>query len=798
MTKRIISNGLLLLLFFFSTSLLAQSIDLNVKVTDGQNGDPLIGATISLPEIGKGGYSDENGMFTTNIQPKAGQNTVSMKISFTGYANYETQINLTNPEPIYKIELVQEDVRAEDVVITATKGFAQAQSDVTVSIEVLKPRSIQLQALPSVDKALTQIPGVDNQDGQLNIRGSSGYAYGVGSRVMVTLDGLPLLSGDAGGAVFDLIPVDNLAQIEVLKGASSVLYGSSALGGVINVITADPDEKPRTVLRIRGGAFDQPANKKLDWDGDASAKSGSIHLFHSRKIGKLDFTLQANAIKETGYRQSTDQEQYRGLAMLKWKPIKGLTVGLNASISVDSSGQILYWDKYFPDSTEVNGEITYSGGGLTPTTDDGGFRRQLQSSIALDPVIKYLDDNGNLFWYRGRLLRNSNANNTNQSSQYNIFYNDFLYQRTIADKINWVTGATYTFATIDGDSLYGGTYEFEGQQITSDGSHDQNSLGLYTQLDGKFGRLNTSLGVRFESVQIDGSARSSLPVFRAGINYKIAEGTNFRASFGQAFRVPSIAERFANTSGGGVVVEPNPSIRSETGFSAEVGLRQGFFTKQPGYKIKGFVDLAGFRMQYQDMVEFGVSTANIFPELDVRFSSINVADARITGGEATMMLGIEGKKSFFNLSGGVTYIDPQNLNPAPDSLQLDLETGIGDIINLDTKVDQPPILKYRQRWTVRFSGSVGYGPVSFTTNFRYKSFTEAVDQYLFIVVSDLKEFRDLYPNGNRVFDMILAWDINKKNQISLTLDNAFNEEYLVIPGFLAPQRKLTLQYRVEF
>ncbi len=803
MTRKLLTQSTcLLILLLASQGLLAEQIQLKLEVIHAESQEALIGATAMLPELRIGGQTDQNGQVTLSFDPQ-GRENITLQVSYSGFATYKEKLNLGDLQPKYNISLTPKDFTTEDVVITATKGFKQAQEDVTVSIEVVKPRQIDLQALPSVDKALTQIPGVDNQDGQINIRGSSGYAYGVGSRVMVTLDGLPLISGDAGTAVLDLVPVDNIAQIEVLKGASSVLYGSSALGGVINIITADPGPKSKTVLRVRGGAFDEPANPALDWDGDGfvngTAKSGSIHLFHSRKIGPVDFTLQANGIKETGYRQGTDTEQFRGLAMLKYKPNNKWTFGLNASLSIDSSGQILYWKGYFPDTTEVDGAEVVRGGGLTPTLDDGGFRRQLLTQVALDPVVKYLDDKGNMIWYRGRFLQSDNSNNTNQSTSNYIFYNDLLYQKTIFEKINWVSGATFTYSGIDGDSLYGGSYVFEGDSLFSNGSHTGNSLGIYSQLDGKFGRLNTSLGIRYETVQINTSPRSSLPVFRLGLNYEIRKGTNVRASFGQAFRVPSIAERFANTSGGGVVVEPNPSIQSERGYSAEVGFHQGILFKGSNFDVKGYLDLAAFRMQYQDMVEFGVSTADIsLSDFDVRFSSINVADARISGLEATTMLGIQGEKSFFNLSGGVTYIDPQNLNPAPDSLQLDLETGIGDIFNLGRKVDQPETLKYRQRWTVRASASLGYGPLSFTTNFRYQSFTETIDQYLFIVVPDLREFRDMNPNGNRVFDMILAWNINKNHQLSATLDNAFNEEFLIIPGFLAPQRKLTLQYRVQF
>jgi TonB-dependent Receptor Plug Domain/CarboxypepD_reg-like domain len=268
------------------------------KVSDGSTGEPLVGASVSVAALGKGVYSDEKGAYDLNLP--AAKPPFEVQVKYNGYSTAVFTINPGDPNPTNRdITLSPEGFTTEDVVITATKGFQQAQADVTVSIEVMKPRFLDLQALPSVDKALSQIPGVDNQDGQINIRGSSGYAYGVGSRVMLTLDGLPLLTADAGTASLDMIPVDNINQIEVMKGASSVLYGSSALGGVINVITSDPGDKPRTAIRIRGGIFGLPANPAIDWDGSKSPWSGSVHLFHSRRIGeKVDFTFQSNTSKK--------------------------------------------------------------------------------------------------------------------------------------------------------------------------------------------------------------------------------------------------------------------------------------------------------------------------------------------------------------------------------------------------------------------------------------------------------------------------------------------------------------------
>lgn len=758
-------------------------------VTDVSSGDPLAGATISIPDLRIGTYSNENGGYSLEIP---GQGPYSLRISFAGYITQTFDLMLDAEETTLDVALTSEDFTTNDVVITATKGFGQKQSDVTVSIAVVKPQSIDLQATPNVSKVINQIPGVDNQDGQINIRGSSGYAYGVGSRVMVTLDGLPLLTGDAGQVTLDLIPVDNIAQIEVMKGASSVLYGSAALGGVINVITADPGPTPKTRVRTRGGFYGTPRNQALDWDGDQNAWYASTHIFHTRQAGPFDLTFQTDLIKETGYRQGTDTERFRGLLLTKYRPksIPGLTFGLNISGRVDSSGAMLYWDSYFPDTTEVNGETVISGGALTPTTDNGGYRKQISAYVAVDPVIKYLTGKGNLFWYRGRYLRNINANNTGQSSKNWISYNDFLYQTTISDHINWVSGATYTYSVANGDSLYGG-------------KHPGNSLGIYTQLDGKFGPLTTSLGLRYETVKIDTLPRESRPIVRIGANLAMWPGANIRTSFGQAFRVPTVAERYANTTGGGIFIEPNPTIESEFGYSLEAGFRQGYQFGNSHSKGSGYLDIAVFRMDYNNMVEFGTTG---FTAQGATFSSVNVANARIDGIEITTLNNFEFGNWFLNFSGGITLTDPQNLNAVPEENQINLEqyvyptqliSAIIDLTNPSLS-DQPGTLKYRPKRLIRTSTSIGYGRFGLTGNFRYRSFIETIDQYLFVVVDDLAAFRDLHPNGDFVMDLIGSVDLTENSQLSLTVDNVTNTEYLIIPGYLAPQRSFTLQYLIKF
>ena len=785
-----------------------QALHIEGVVTALGTEEPLTGVRVLAPAYQTGTYTDENGAYKLGLSA-GNEDSLALEFSLTGYQTLKLRVP-RQEQLIFNVSLVSENYTAEDVVITASRSFEQKQSDVTVSIEVVKTDAIDQQSTFKVEDVLTQIPGVDVINNQVNIRGSSGFAYGVGSRVMVMMDGLPLLSGDAAFAELNMIPVDNISQIEVVKGASSVLYGSGALGGVINALMAHPGEKPRTSIRLRGAVYDNPFNPALKWNKKAVAQASS-HLFHSRHMGAFDLTGQLDLLEDKGYYEGKEKKELRAMILSRFRPktIPGLTLGLNLSLRRDSSGSGLYWAGYYPDTLrDAEGKDSLiTGGGLRYDTVGGGvYRRQLNLRYAVDPYIKFLTSGGNLFWYRGRYLRNTNANTSGQSSQNYVFYNDFLFQTTLAEKINWVSGMTWKHASARADSLYTGRKK-------------GNEVGLYTQFDGKFGRLNTSLGLRLETAKIDTLPQETQPIFRAGVNYEVWRGGNVRASFGQAFRVPSVAERYVNTQAGGLQIRPNPKLASEKGFGAELGFRQGF-AFGVDQNLKGFVDLALFTQNYDNMVEFGLKgldeTALGRLEFIPIFTSENISNARINGVEITLHGDyVEGRFST-GLHGGLTLLDPVNGSPAPTDQQIDLtwfrgaenfpsdsilyylNKLVGDLQNPEL-MDNPEILKYRSKRTLRLSGYLGFRPVSFTANLRHRSRMLSIDQYLYLVVPDLSDFRHkVKPDGDTTVDFILGWDISRNHKFSLHLNNAFNQEYALFPGTLAEQRRLGAQWISRF
>ena len=154
-----------------------------------------------------------------------------------------------------------------------------------VSIESISPTLIIDKNTVTADEIVNQVPGVVVSDGQINIRNGAGWSYGAGTRALVVVDGIPLISGDAGKVQWNFIATDNIRNMEVVKGASSVLYGSSALNGMINIRSAWPGQKQQTKLTMFSGRYANASRSTLNWTGNALSSSG-IRLTDLRSKGK--------------------------------------------------------------------------------------------------------------------------------------------------------------------------------------------------------------------------------------------------------------------------------------------------------------------------------------------------------------------------------------------------------------------------------------------------------------------------------------------------------------------------------
>jgi len=778
MSIRILVLSIAIIYFGF---LSAQDGMVRGKVTDSRTGEALGGVSV---------YMDKKGVTTSNAdgtyELKIPAGTHSIEFNLIGYKSRTQDVTIKEQETVV-LDIFFEVASTELGVIVVSAGkFEQKLEDVTVSMDVLKSTLIQNKNTTSVDNIMDQCPGVNVLDGQANIRGGSGFSYGAGSRVMVLVDDLPVLTADAGDVKWNFIPVENIEQAEVIKGASSALFGSSALNGVINFRTAYPKDSNQTAISISQGIYDDPQRNELTWWKKQNPVFGMASFLHTRQFGNFDLVLGGNHFSDDGYRKLEKEQRNRFNFGTRYRcqKLKGLSAGVNGNFMDSKGGYFILWQNadsaYYPQGGTVSDYHT------------------LRTTV--DPFIVYFTPAGDKHSLRTRFYKANNTNNTDQESVSTVWYGEYQYQLHLQKDLTITNGITSTYSEVRSASLYG--------------NHFSSNAGVFSQADKKFKRLIFSLGVRGEYFKVDtaetkykvvlGQDTTVLPVypvFRTGVNYRLFTHTHLRASFGQGYRFSSVAEKFIKTKVSGLTIYPNPDIQPETGWSTEIGVKQAFKIGE----LKGYLDIAGFIQEYKNMMEFTFdywvppgtpNPTNPFTKLQYfGAKSINVGRTRITGTEVTMAG--EGKigKVLFTFLGGYVYIKPVDLDY--DSVK-------------SGGTYQGNILKYRYEHTVKMDVQADYKKWSMGISARYNSFMKNIDlsfqKELFndlfptlhsnlYILPGLKEYRDIHNKGDLILDYRISFELTQEVKASVLVNNLLNREYMGRPGDVQPPRSFVLMFR---
>lgn len=758
-TSLILTN----LLFICGTS--AQQVFVNGTVTDAKSGDRLVGVIITT-SAGKGAVTDLEGHYSFSLDTVA---TV-IKYTYTGYLPVVKNVSGAPGDTIQLDLALETDARELNIVVVSSGRYEQKIGEVPVSMEVIKPALIQNKNTTNIESVIDQTPGVNVTDDQANIRGGSGYSYGAGSRVLMVVDDMPMLSGDAGDVKWNYLPIENVSQIEVMKGASSALFGSSALNGVIHFRTAYPTSTPQTNITMFSGFYDRPKRSELKWWPNANPGFSGINFGHSRQIGNLDLVVGGHLFNDDGYRylETEDRARFNINTRYRFKKVDGLSAGINANMMRTSGGLFILW---------YNDTLAY-------IPADSTIQSYTNYRYNVDPFIVYHGAKGHNHALRTRMFVTNNVNDTKQGSLAKFYYGEYQYQFRFENKLSVTAGAVGTYTDVHSD-LYK--------------DRTARNLSAYVQFDRKFwDKLFVTVGGRFEyfkmdtasteyTLELNGNDTLTLPfrpVMRVGVAYQAAKFTYIRASYGQGYRFPCIAEKYIRTSAAGLEIYPNEQLKPEYGQSAEIGIKQGLRIG----KFKSYLDVAIFWMEYADMMEFTFGQFGnpmTDPLFGLGFKSINVGRTRTRGVDVSIVgEGTIGKCDFSVLA-GYTYMDPQslNFNPAVDTL---------------FATSDENILKYRYRHIAKFDAELGYKKFKIGMSMRYNSFMENIDQFFESALPGIAAYRDRFNAGDLIFDSRVMYQLNDLVRVSLITNNVLNREYTSRPADVKPPRNFAIQMVVKF
>jgi iron complex outermembrane receptor protein len=680
----------------------------------------------------------------------------------------------------FKITLEPELRQVGDPVVVRVDDKTQAALRTQTVATVSAPQYLIRNRNPSDPSALLdQLPGVNVIDGQVNIRSGSGWSYGAGSRVALMVDNLPMLSGDAGQVQWSFLPQELIQSVDVLKGTGSVLYGSSALNGVINVRTMQPSAKPRTGVNTFYGWYDQPERESLRWSDKRLLTRGfSAWDLRRSSNGKTGYRFSFNHFNDDGYRMEEFNRRSRFQAGIKHDVNQKLHLGFEAGVMGSRSGSFLLWE---------NHQLGY-------TSLDSGFNRTNSTRLHIDPHVR-LRTGSITHHFNARYLSIDNRNENNdptsgdQSNANRMLYSEYRAQRSArlaGGNMNLSGGLVWMEADTRSPL-------FSGKQTTA------NRAG-YLQADWVGKWLNLSAGGRYEHYRLN-KTTDSRPVFRAGFLLKPFPFAELRGSWGQGFRFPTIAETFIKTSVGPVKIYPNAGLRAETGSNAEAGIKLLLAGRNAS---RMFIDMAIFSMQFDNMMEFTFSqwsrdnsAANLG---GFGFMSLNVGRVHVKGKEITLGGTLRTGKYSWQFLGGFTRTDPQVADPdfvyATDSLGRALSFR-------ETSSNDTRMLKYRFRDMFRMDIQVSRRFWELGFSYRWNSAIENIDKAfvalpITLFVPGVQTGRDAGMKGAGFTDLRFAVKPNSNLRLGLIVNNIGNTEFMTRPADIRPPRSFQIQLLAEF
>ncbi|MFC1760076.1 TonB-dependent receptor domain-containing protein [Candidatus Neomarinimicrobiota bacterium] len=612
----------------FCTLLLALIIPIfifgqdNGKITgnifDIKSGKPLYGVNILVKNTFVGTSTDATGGF---IIDHIAEGKYALLISMIGYKK-RTISNLeifSGGSMNIKIELEQDVLASPSIIVTATRK-EQDVMESPLSVSVIGPRQIADKSTVSLAEVLTYQPGVNTVKGQLNIRGASGYTLGAGSRSLLLIDGIPLLGSAAGNISWTVIPTSEIERVEIVKSGGSAMYGSSAMGGVLNIITRNAPIEPETRIRIKAGAYSQPKYEQWKWR-DNPGIFNTLEISHSRQIGKhgMWFRLQ---------RDDTD-----GYTQLGW----------NKSYSLTSKVKLNFGSRY---SGSVYGNYYTSKNGLpsqwksatdpfeAPLGDENdkanGYKFNLNGFLNFiyspKTVMKLKLGYFDVEWQNDGRTNNDYSHETKGFGEYQI-------SKNWTNKLSTVGGITTQYAKIDAEIF---------------GNHHSNSYAAYFLTQGNFiNNFTLSVGSRWEGYWVDNDILDQTIAPQIALNWNKDGVIALRTSYGKGFRVPTIAELFSSSQLNIFKVEPNPDLIAETSDAFEIGssIILGNFGLISMLKFDGAI----FSNRYKNLIE-------PLPDDNGIIHFENITDAKINGAELGINIGVLDNNLI--LSTAYTWLDP--------------------------------------------------------------------------------------------------------------------------------------------
>lgn len=467
----------------------------------------------------------------------------SLLVSAPGLRNEARSVEVSRREAlVVDVQLPVAQVHQEVTVVSGSR-VEELQQESPIKVEAATRQQMQDTGYERVADVLREIPGVVIRNGSSGTVGSE-QIQGIDSRqVLVLQDGLPVVGarGIKSGIVnLNRQDVGKLERVEVAKGAASALYGSDAIGGVINMITREPSGPLNLGLSLSGGSLGT-----LDGRVDAGARWKKLTLFTDLESHRGDsYGLVPGSRSTVG----PDFERNDAFAKLRYAFSERAAVGVSATA---------YHNRQIG--------LTNSSVGLTRGTGNESTQSYALSGDFLLSSTTTLQARA----YAARYDENSRTDYVDRAAPSFGFANlNERYHRLDATLGQQIGTRQLLQGGIEwAQDLYRGANRLvgdnAGQQVTT------NDVWLQDRIQ-PFRNLTLTLGGRYQHHSLYGNHL----VPKVGLVYRVSDHWSARGSFGKGFRAPDLGQlyyRFANPSSFYQVIG-NPTLRPESSESISAGI----------------------------------------------------------------------------------------------------------------------------------------------------------------------------------------------------------------------------------
>lgn len=529
--KRVSLISLFLLLFIQAQ---AQTAILTGIITD-ETSLPIEGAIVSIPKLGIGTATNGDGSYMLKDVPYG---TWLVEINFIGYTPLKKNVSITTPQVTYS-NVLKENLDNEVVISGTMKEVTKLES--AVPVEVYTSTFFKANPTPSLFDALQNINGVRPQlncnicsTGDIHINGLEG------PYTMILIDGMPIVSGLSTVYGLSGIPQSLIDRVEIVKGPASTLYGSEAVGGLINIITKKPFNAPLLSVDAFATSWGE-VNTDIATKFNVGKKVQSL-------LGVNYFNYQ-NPIDNNGDNFTDVTLQHRISVFNKWnftrKDFRQFSVAARY-VYEDRWGGEMNWERKYRGGDEVYGESIFTK------------RWELFGTYQLPVKEKILFQ----FSTNGHKQNSVYGNIPYLADQY-IGFGQLVWFKT-KGKHEVLTGLTYRHTYYDDNT----PATAEGSDITVNKPSNTKLPGLFVQDEISLNDNNKVLiGMRYDHNSIHGN------ILTPRINYKWnSKNKNniIRISLGNGYRVANVfTEDHAALTGAREVVFLN-DLKPEKSWNANI------------------------------------------------------------------------------------------------------------------------------------------------------------------------------------------------------------------------------------